>query len=433
MALFSLPGEMKAQNKHAVFSADLDGDGIADTGGQDKCPSTLIKIQGRQATALDEVSGEEVTIRLPDNLSEYVYQDRIPLDNQIKDLRKEQSNYRQTLKRVEIRYGKYKDLKGKEQKAKIAELQATIAEYDVQIDSVKQVIKTVDPNSYIEFVGNVTDKDGKVLKEKARVRIRIEVDMFGCLTDDDQDGSPNMVDLCPDQIGTVESSGCPDRDRDGIPDRTDECPTIKGPRPSGCPDRDGDGLADNVDKCPNDPGPKELEGCPDRDRDGILDSQDDCPDDPGPKELKGCPDRDKDTVLDRDDECPDVPGVVENKGCPKILEKASRVLFEVDKAIIKPVSYSILDELVALLKEYPNSYISLAGHTDSDGSDAHNLELSKNRARAVRTYLIEHGIAAQRITATGYGESQPIADNATEAGRQKNRRVEMKLSNQPQD
>ncbi|NJL15134.1 MAG: OmpA family protein [Microscillaceae bacterium] len=103
------------------------------------------------------------------------------------------------------------------------------------------------------------------------------------------------------------------------------------------------------------------------------------------------------------------------------------MLFETGKAIIKPVSYPLLDELVNLLREYPDAFITLEGHTDSEGTEEDNLQLSKDRAASVRQYLIDKGIDATRISSTGYGESRPIDTNATEAGRSRNRRVEMRL------
>lgn len=447
--------------KHAIFNNDLDGDGIADTGGQDKCPTTLEKIKGRKATTMDEVSGTEIIIQLPDKLKEYIFQDRTPLEAQQKKLRNEQATHKRERRRVDEKYGKYKDMKGKERKAKIEKLDSIIAGYDKGIANLQEKIRNVDPDSYISFAGSILDREGNVLKQKATVKIRLRVDAFGCLKDDDKDGSPNMVDLCPGDVGTMESNGCPDRDNDGIPDRKDDCPDVPGEKATngcpdkdkdgvpdikddcpdtkgvielkGCPDKDKDGVPDKEDKCPDVKGLKIFEGCPDRDKDGIPDKEDKCPDLAGQKEHQGCPDRDNDGVLDPDDDCPDVPGPEENKGCPKILEKASKVLFESGKAIIKPVSFSLLDELVNLLKEYPDSYIMLEGHTDSQGGEDANLQLSKDRAKSVKSYLVKKGIAQDRIASTGHGEMKPIGSNETAAGRTKNRRVDMKLSNKKED
>lgn len=445
-----------AQN-HAVFNNDLDGDGVGDTGGLDKCPSTLTQIQGKKATTLDEISNKEVIIRLPQDLKKYLYQDRVPLDIEKTKTQNEQGALKRERNKVETGYGKYKDLKTREKKDKIAELDVQIDSLQQKIVAIQEKIKTLDPNSYILFSGNLEDKEGNVLQKNVEVKIRIKVDAFGCLPDDDKDGSPNMVDQCPGEIGTVESSGCPDRDRDGIGDKEDDCPDVKGPKESkgcpdrdkdtvpdvkddcpdekglvelnGCPDRDGDGVPDKKDDCPDEKGQVDLKGCPDRDGDNIIDKQDDCPDDKGLPEYKGCPDRDGDKVIDKQDNCPDVPGTIQNKGCPEILEKASKVEFEFNKAIIKPNWYPVLDELVALLKKYPESKIYLEGHTDSDGTEEDNLTLSINRAKAVADYLTGKGIEGNRISSTGFGEMKPIASNETPAGKAKNRRVDMKLSN----
>ena len=85
--------------------------------------------------------------------------------------------------------------------------------------------------------------------------------------------------------------------------------------------------------------------------------------------------------------------------------------------------------MVAIFKEYPQANFSLEGHTDSDGSKSMNQALSERRANAVRDYLIANGISADRLSAAGFGESNPIASNSTGAGKKENRRVEVKLKN----
>ncbi|MDX2306039.1 MAG: OmpA family protein [Microscillaceae bacterium] len=423
--------QAQKNNRSAIHTDDLDGDGVKDLSGQDKCPTTLSQIEGRRATIVDEISGEEIIIWLPDNLKDFILNDKLPLQDERTQLLNEQAKIKREKKRLLERYGAYADMKSKDRDVKEKELDEEINSFQVKIDSLQKQIFALDPSSYVEFTGNLLNAEGKVIREKQRVKIRIKVDAFGCLPDDDQDGSPNMVDLCPDEIGTVESSGCPDRDKDRIPDKIDDCPDQPGTREmNGCPDRDKDGISDKNDACPDIPGIKELDGCPDKDGDGITDKEDKCPDLPGPKETQGCPDRDGDTVLDGQDDCPDVPGPVANKGCPDILNKASRVLFETGKDLIKPESFPLLDELVALLKEYDDSYIYLEGHTDNEGTDEDNMTLSQNRAKSVKEYLVNKGIAETRVYTNGHGESRPIADNATAAGKTKNRRVEMKLSNQ---
>ncbi|NJL15132.1 MAG: hypothetical protein HC913_20430 [Microscillaceae bacterium] len=148
-----LPALTWAQpGKNAVFGTDRDGDGIPDTGGQDKCPTTLSQIEGRRATTVDEYSGQEITIRLPKVLKDFVFQDRIPLDEAKKQLLNEQGVQKRELKRVEEKYGKYADMKASERKVKADELTVVIADFQARIDSIAEATRQLDPNSYIEFV-----------------------------------------------------------------------------------------------------------------------------------------------------------------------------------------------------------------------------------------------------------------------------------------
>ena len=103
------------------------------------------------------------------------------------------------------------------------------------------------------------------------------------------------------------------------------------------------------------------------------------------------------------------------------------VYFDIAKATLKPESYPALNELAELLKAKPTMKIEIAGHTDSDGEDATNMNLSQERANSVVKYLVSKGIAATRLTAKGYGETQPVADNSTEEGKKKNRRTEVRI------
>jgi outer membrane protein OmpA-like peptidoglycan-associated protein len=105
---------------------------------------------------------------------------------------------------------------------------------------------------------------------------------------------------------------------------------------------------------------------------------------------------------------------------------ASDYLFDFDKSVIKKKYYSKLDEIAVMIKKDPKLKVEVQGHTDSVGSDKYNMGLSMRRANAVRDYLIKKGgIAADRLTAVGFGESKPIAPNTTKEGRAKNRRVEL--------
>lgn len=170
----------------------------------------------------------------------------------------------------------------------------------------------------------------------------------------------------------------------------------------------------------------------------VVDRLDPCPDMPkgaktGPHD---CPqDADGDGVFDGLDRCPDTPAgaQVDADGCPlKAAEPAAPrnvtldgVNFDGDSARLRPESLAILDNAAATLKEWSGVKVEVAGHTDSVSSDAYNLKLSQRRAEAVRAYLVKRGVAAERLTAKGYGESAPVADNRTAAGRAKNRRVEL--------
>ena len=259
----------------------------------------------------------------------------------------------------------------------------------------------------------------------------------GC-PDKDNDSIIDSKDDCPDVAGLAKFKGCPDTDGDGIKNSEDNCPDVAGTLVNqGCPDTDLDGIIDQLDNCPTVNGPKENVGCPwpDTDEDGLLDKDDKCPYIKGPIQNHGCPyeDTDGDGILDNEDQCPSVKGVLENHGCPKIEEKEKEILktafdaleFNTGNAVIKDVSYASLNDLAALLLKKPEWKLQVSGHTDNVGNDQTNLILSKKRAEAVKVYLESKGVAADRIRALFFGETQPIASNDTEDGRQKNRRVEM--------
>ncbi len=233
-----------------------------------------------------------------------------------------------------------------------------------------------------------------------------------------------------------------DQDGDGILDKDDECPTVAGPvENKGCPwgDRDNDGILDKDDKCPDVAGPAANKGCPweDKDKDGVLDKDDKCPTVAGPKENAGCPwpDTDGDGVLDKDDKCPKVKGTLANNGCPEVTTEVIKklndfsksILFDTSKATIKAESNAKLEEIVKVMNEYNTANFKLEGHTDSTGNAAKNLQLSKDRAAAVKDYLIAKGISAERLSSEGYGITRPIASNKTVEGRAQNRRVEIIL------
>ena len=211
------------------------------------------------------------------------------------------------------------------------------------------------------------------------------------------------------------------------------------PPPPPVVDRDGDGVPDAEDKCPDTPGLASLQGCPDRDGDGIADADDKCPDVAGIAKYQGCPipDTDGDGINDEEDKCPTRPGPASNQGCPEIakevIEKvnmaAKNVFFSTGSYKLLPKSYKSLNDVVSILKADESLMIDIDGYTDSQGSDELNQTLSENRAKSVKDYLVSKGIDESRLKSTGYGETNPIADNKTAAGRAKNRRTEMTIRN----
>ncbi len=261
-------------------------------------------------------------------------------------------------------------------------------------------------------------------------------ELKGC-PDKDGDGIADKDDACPEEKGPAALNGCPDRDDDGIADKDDACPDVKGTvELKGCPDTDGDGITDTEDACPNEKGTKANKGCPDTDGDGIVDKDDACPTVAGLAKFKGCPDTDGDGLADKDDKCPKEAGPISNKGCPEIKKEDKEVLnfatqavqFETGKTSLLKASYPVLDQVLEVLKKYPNYNCSIDGHTDSVGEPANNQKLSEGRAKVCKDYLISKGIPADRLTSTGYGESKPIADNKFAPGRAKNRRTEFNVS-----
>jgi OOP family OmpA-OmpF porin len=232
------------------------------------------------------------------------------------------------------------------------------------------------------------------------------------LGDTDADGVKNYKDNCPGTVagGIVDENGCElDSDGDGVVDRLDECPgTPQGAvvNERGCePDSDGDGVADSRDRCPGTPAGAKVDqyGCElDSDGDGVVDSQDKCPGTPA------------NTVVD-------------NYGCKLAAEyKLEHVNFEFDSAVLTASSTANLNEAVKIMKRHSDKKIEVAGHTDSQGNDQYNMGLSERRAQAVADYLIANGANAANIFVKGYGETEPVADNGTDAGRAANRRVELR-------
>lgn len=232
------------------------------------------------------------------------------------------------------------------------------------------------------------------------------------LADSDADGVKNYKDDCD---GTpagsiVDGRGCDvDSDGDGVVDSQDDCPgTVKGAAVNdrGCEvDSDGDGVPNSRDRCPGTPAGATVnaDGCEvDSDGDGVVDSKDKCANTPA-----GTP--------------------VDNSGCELAEEfKLVGVNFEFDSAILTSGSTATLEGAVKILKRHSDLKVEIAGHTDSQGSETYNQGLSERRAQAVADYLVAHGANAGNISVKGYGESQPVADNGSKAGRAANRRVELR-------
>jgi OOP family OmpA-OmpF porin len=212
------------------------------------------------------------------------------------------------------------------------------------------------------------------------------------------------------------------------------------PAPVAAMDSDNDGVLDSMDKCPDTPKGVSVDaaGCPldsDSDGDGVVDSLDKCPNTPKGEKVgaDGCPlvsDSDGDGVVDSLDKCPNTPkgAKVDKDGCPeKLAEKVSIALqieFDSGKADIKSKYEEQIKKVADFMTTYPETTAVIEGHTDNVGKEASNVRLSTRRSESVRTYLIEKfGIAPGRLITKGFGSSQPVADNATPEGRQKNRRI----------
>ncbi|MDH3531412.1 MAG: OmpA family protein [Gammaproteobacteria bacterium] len=214
---------------------------------------------------------------------------------------------------------------------------------------------------------------------------------------------------------------------------------VPAPAPVRDPDSDGDGVNDSRDDCPNTPAGHRVDarGCSlDTDGDGVVDADDQCPNTyrGAAVDARGCElDGDADGVVNRLDECPNTAaGVrVDIKGC-EITEVINLpgVNFETNSDRLLPGADNVLRDAAATLKKYPDMVVEVAGHTDSAGAAAYNQGLSERRAATVRDYLLNAGVAAVNLSARGYGEGEPVADNATAEGRARNRRVELRIIRQ---
>jgi outer membrane protein OmpA-like peptidoglycan-associated protein len=215
--------------------------------------------------------------------------------------------------------------------------------------------------------------------------------------DSDGDGVPDRIDRCPaeaeDRDGFQDADGCPEIDNDGdlVSDARDRCPLVP---------EDLDGFQDD-DGCPD----------PDNDRDGILDAADRCPDQPGLPADGGCPARFRYIAVE--------PGKIELRGS---------ILFVDDGPVLMSASQPVLDEVAEALRSRPDLRLRVEGHTASRGARRRNVRNSQAQANAVRAYLIRHGIEGMRVEARGLGPDQPIETNKTASGRDKNRRIELVIT-----
>lgn len=185
--------------------------------------------------------------------------------------------------------------------------------------------------------------------------------------------------------------------------------TVGQPWPTG--DRDGDGLRDGADRCPANA----------EDRDDFEDTD-------------GCPDldNDRDGLADTADRCPFIAestnGWQDDDGCPdQVITELTGIGFEHDSARIDQASAALLERAFQILRDNPQLNVEISGHTSSEGNPQFNFDLSLRRAKAVKDHLVKRGIADGRILTVGHGADVPVAENTTDEGRRKNRRIEFRI------
>ncbi len=327
-----------------------------------------------------------------------------------------------------------------------------------------------------EFMG-CPDKDGDHIQDKDDLcpDQAGTLELKGC-PDKDGDKIADKDDACPDDAGLAEFKGCPDKDGDKIIDKEDECPDEAGLALfKGCPDRDNDSIPDKADNCPDKIGPASNDGCPET-KLSLIDLQgnklhtitlnkaensfafNNLPSDElvifklegegadTINEVKvvvnGIPKRatrnDEDRyfrfiVLTTDknklnqEDAFDVAVRLNQQERALIKRAFENLEFALAKDVITENSYGSLNDLAGLMLKKPNWRLKISGYTDNQGKPAANLKLSQKRAEAVRNYLVSKGIDKSRFKVEWFGSKNPIAENNTEEGRQKNRRVEMLL------
>ena len=227
------------------------------------------------------------------------------------------------------------------------------------------------------------------------------------LTDSDGDGLIDIVDRCPkqpeDRDGIEDFDGCPenDVDRDGINDETDRCPQ----------------QAEDLDQF------QDEDGCPelDNDKDGIPDNLDRCP---NQAEVFN--------QVNDSDGCPDEKLVVQEEG--ELIGLSEKIFFKHNESVILRRSFAVLEQVAKLIKQQKQiKKVRIEGHTDDTGGVKFNLNLSQERADAVKMHLVGLGVEIDRLESAGYGDQRPIASNDTDKGRALNRRVDFRIVDGPQE
>jgi outer membrane protein OmpA-like peptidoglycan-associated protein len=283
------------------------------------------------------------------------------------------------------------------------------------------------------YLGSYVDTDGDGVQDKFDLEPTIPEDMDNF---QDHDGAPDL-----------------DNDNDGIPDELDGAPN-RPEDPDGFQDEDGipdldndnDGVPDEIDGAPLDPEDRDNfqdeDGVPDpdNDNDGVLDVNDGAPNDAedldGFEDADGVPDPDNDGdgINDVDDQCPDQAetknGYQDEDGCPDDLipEQQNIILqgvnFESGSSNLTAEARNVLRTVANQLLVAENIRLRIVGYTDNTGNAQFNRRLSQDRADAVKNFLVSNGIQANRLLTEGRGADQPIADNSTDSGRARNRRIE---------
>jgi outer membrane protein OmpA-like peptidoglycan-associated protein len=211
--------------------------------------------------------------------------------------------------------------------------------------------------------------------------------------DDDKDGIPNSIDLCPNVAGDENFGGCPllDDDNDGLANHEDRCPDVAGEIEfAGCPDSDGDRIADIFDLCPTEAGTRSCKGCPDMDNDNVPDSIDKCPTEADRADNEGC-------QMTTASEEFTFKGVIQP------------ILFENEQYYLDRSAIENLDIIILLMNRYPNSVLSISGIAYDHEEDNKNEMLSDKRAKSCFQYLTKRGISESRITYQGLGNSRSVS------------------------